>query len=379
MSEETARLERIGVSSGWRSKAPVGLLAAAMAVYPWVDARLGLQTLGAMLPICLFVVLALGLNIVVGYAGLLDLGYAAFFAIGAYTAAFLTSPISPLPFRTDFWSAMIIGFFVAMLFGVILGAPTLRLRGDYLAIVTLAFGEIVPRVFLNLERWTGGSRGMNPIGRPHLFGVQFGPSDRIAWYYLILIVGALSVWAISRLHDSRLGRAWMAVREDEVAAASMGIDLVKTRLLAFAMGASFSGFAGSMFASLFQFVDPSQFEFSISILVLCMVILGGMGNMYGVIVGGIILASFDRILADRLTNWIHGVGKAIDWPLLLSIDLTNARMFIFGLALVLLMLFRPEGMLPSRQRQVRRDREGGAVAARLPRPVPTEHEAATEG
>src|SRR5262249_39119782 len=159
-----------------------------------------------------------------------------------------------------------------------------------------AFGEIVPRVFLNLEKYTGGSKGMNPIGRLNFFGIELGPSDRIAWYYLILLVGALSVWAIGRLRDSRLGRAWMAMREDEIAVASMGIDLMKTKLLAFAMGASFSGFAGSLFVSLFQFIDPSQFEFSISILVLCMVILGGMGNMYGVIVGGILLASFDRIL-----------------------------------------------------------------------------------
>ena len=328
----------------------VGIVAVILISYPLLDAVLNLQTIGAMLPIFLFVLLALGLNIVVGFAGLLDLGYAAFFAIGAYTAAFLTSPVSPLPFRTDFWVAMVLSFVVAMFFGVVLGTPTLRLRGDYLAIVTLAFGEIVPRVFLNLEQWTGGSKGMNPIGRPHFFGIELGPSDRIAWFYLVLVVGAISVWAIGRLRDSRLGRAWVAMREDELAAASLGIDLVRTKLLAFALGASFSGFAGSMFASLFQFIDPSQFDFSISILVLCMVILGGSGNVYGVIVGGIILASFDRILADRITTWIHSFGTALHAPILLAIDLTNARQLVFGLALVLLMLFRPAGIFPPRGR-----------------------------
>ncbi len=357
--------ERRDFGASLRRQWPVALAAAAMAVYPLADATFGLQTLGAVLPVFLFVLLALGLNIVVGYAGLLDLGYAAFFAIGAYTAAFLTSPISRLPFRVDFWLAMVVSFFVAMLFGVVLGTPTLRLRGDYLAIVTLAFGEIVPRIFLNLERWTGGSKGMNPIGHPHLFGLQFGPGDRIAWYYLILGVGAISVFAIGRLRDSRLGRAWIAIREDEIAASAMGIDLVRTKLLAFAMGASFSGFAGSLFAGLYQFIDPSQFEFSISILVLCMVILGGMGNIYGVIVGGILLASFDRILADRLTGWIHAVGSAAQWPLLQSISLNDARMFVFGLALVLLMLFRPEGILPSRRRRAElHAAEDESVAAR---------------
>ena len=220
-----------------------GIVAVVLISYPLLDRVLNLQTIGAMLPIFLFVLLALGLNIVVGFAGLLDLGYAAFFAIGAYTAAFLTSPVSPLPFRTDFWVAMVLSFFVAMFFGVVLGTPTLRLRGDYLAIVTLAFGEIVPRVFLNLEQWTGGSKGMNPIGRPHFFGIELGPSDRIAWFYLVLVIGAISVWAIGRLRNSRLGRAWVAMREDELAAASLGIDLVRTKLLAFALGASFSGFA----------------------------------------------------------------------------------------------------------------------------------------
>ncbi|MBI3980166.1 MAG: branched-chain amino acid ABC transporter permease [Chloroflexi bacterium] len=326
----------------------VGVLMVVLA-YPPIDRLLRLETLGAVVPIFMFVILALGLNIVVGYAGLLDLGYAAFFAIGAYTAAFLTSPVSPLPFRTDFWVAMVLSFVVAALFGVVLGAPTLRLRGDYLAIVTLAFGEIVPRVFLNAESLTGGAKGIKPIGFPTFFGVNF-VNNQVAWYYLVIAVGAFSVWMISRLADSRIGRAWMAMREDEIAAASMGINLVTTKLLAFAMGASFSGFAGSVFASMFQYIDPGQFEFQISIMVLSMVILGGMGNMYGVVIGGILLASFDRILAERATDWIHQLGSLVGSDLA-WVDLKSSKMMIFGLALVLTMLLRPEGLIPNARRR----------------------------
>ena len=335
----------------------VGLLI--VLAYPLVDRALGWGTLGAMLPILIYVMLALGLNIVVGYAGLLDLGYAAFFAIGAYTTAFLTSPQSVLPFRTDYWVAFVASFFVASVFGVILGAPTLRLRGDYLAIVTLAFGEIVPRVFLNLESVTGGTKGMNPIGRPSLLGFEWG-FDQLPWYYLIVAICAASIWAILRLYDSRLGRAWIAIREDELAAASLGVNTVTTKLLAFALGASFAGLAGSVFASIFQFIDPFQFDFSISILVLSMVILGGLGNIWGVMIGGILMASFDRILAERLTGWINGVGGAVGAPFLQSVNLGSSRMMIFGLALVLLMLLRPEGLFPSARRR-RELREGDAT------------------
>ncbi len=314
--------------------------------YPFIDRFLGLGTLGAMLPILIYVMLALGLNIVVGYAGLLDLGYVAFFAIGAYTTAFLTSEQSVLPFRTNFWVAMAASFLVAALFGVILGAPTLRLRGDYLAIVTLAFGEIVPRVFLNLEKLTGGSKGINPIGRPEIFGYQFG-FDQLPWYYLIIGLGVVSVFVIIRMQDSRLGRAWVAIREDELAASALGVNLVMTKLLAFSMGASFSGIAGSIFASLFQFIDPFQFDFSISIMVLSMVILGGLGNIWGVMVGGVLIASFDRILAERLTGMIHNIGDLAGLPILNVIDLGSSRMMVFGFALVIMMLVRPEGIFPS--------------------------------
>jgi branched-chain amino acid transport system permease protein len=325
--------------------------------YPLIDRTLGWQRLGSMNPIMIYVMLALGLNIVVGFAGLLDLGYAAFFAIGGYTAAFLTSQQSPLPeqYRTDFWIAMGLSWLVAAIFGIILGAPTLRLRGDYLAIVTLAFGEIVPRAILNLERFTGGSKGLNPIGRPHAGGYELLASDQVHWYYLIVLVGAISVFAITRLHDSRLGRAWMAMREDEVAAVSMGIDLVRTKLAAFALGASFSGFAGSMFASMLQFIDPFQFDFSISIMVLAMIILGGIGNIWGVMVGGVVMGVFNFILTESASGWIRGFGQTLNLPLvspfLMAVDLSSSKLMIFGLALVLLMLLKPEGLFPSAQRK----------------------------
>jgi branched-chain amino acid transport system permease protein len=256
-----------------------------------------------------------------------------------------------------------------------LGAPTLRLRGDYLAIVTLAFGEIVPRIFLNLEQFTRGSKGMNPIGTPHFPWIEVGStgpalvqkelyaSDQVFWYYLIFLVGALSLFAIIRLRDSRIGRAWMAMREDEVAAAAMGINLVQTKLLAFALGASFSGFAGSLFASMLQFIDPFQFHFDISIMVLAMVILGGMGNVWGVIFGGVVMGAFNFLLADRATSWIRELGSLLGVPFLQSADLSNSKFLIFGLALVILMLLRPEGIFPSRERQAELHTGGGSTAA----------------
>ena len=335
-----------------------------IAVYPLLDHAFGFGGMGSWPAILIFMILALGLNIVVGFAGLLDLGYAAFFAIGGYTTAFLTSPISPLApyFHVPFFVAMVAAFCTAAFFGIVLGAPTLRLRGDYLAIVTLAFGEIVPRVFLNLDSLTYGSKGMNPIGRPTVPVLQDGQiqlkdlanSDQTAWYYLILVVVALTVFIIYRLANSRVGRAWMAMREDELAASAMGIDLVRTKLLAFGLGASFSGFAGALWASMLQVIDPFQFDFSISIIVLCMVILGGIGNIWGVMFGAVVLGFYDRVLTQELTGWLHQVGANIPFPLLGSllqaIDLSQYKYMTLGVALVVLMLTRPEGIFPSRQR-----------------------------
>jgi branched-chain amino acid transport system permease protein len=340
-----------------RNRILFGIFAAFVLLYPLLDRTLGINRMGSMNPILIFTLLALGLNIVVGFAGLLDLGYAAFFAIGGYTAAFLTAPQSPFAFKFapdspyGFWVALVASFLVAALFGVILGTPTLRLRGDYLAIVTLAFGEIVPRAFLNLEWLTNGSKGMNPIGRPHVGPYELLASDQVPWYYLIVLVMVVSVFMIARLQGSRLGRAWMAIREDEIAAASMGIDPVKTKLLAFALGASFSGFGGALYASMLQFIDPFQFDFSISIMLLAMLILGGIGNIWGVMFGGLLMGAFNFIFVESFAQWVRQLATTLNLPMLAAIDLANSKLMLFGLALVLMMLIRPEGLFPSAQRR----------------------------
>ena len=334
------------------------IILAFLFLYPFIDQALGLRLMGALLPIGIYALLAMGLNIVVGYAGLLDLGYAAFFAIGAYTIGFLTSPGSVMvrngwipPFFQSFWPAMVVAFIVAAIFGVLLGAPTLRLRGDYLAIVTLGFGEIVPNFFLNATPLTNGTAGMNPIGKPPSIGpLNFGQTDQRNWYWLILVVGLFSLFVILRLYSSRLGRSWQAIREDELAASAMGINLTRTKLWAFALGASFSGFAGSLFSSAFQYVHPSQFEFTLSIMILSAVILGGIGNVYGAIFGAFLIGSFDRILADRLTGPINALGEQIGNAWLANHNVGEDRYLVFGLALVLMMVLRPGGLFPSKQR-----------------------------
>ncbi len=337
-----------------RNQILIGVFAMFVLLYPLLDRAFGWQRMGSMNPILIFVLLALGLNIVVGFAGLLDLGYAAFFAIGGYTVAFLTAPQSPLVqagIQADFWIALPISFVVAATFGFILGAPTLRLRGDYLAIVTLAFGEIVPQAIRNLEWLTNGTKGMNPIGRPHLGEIELLASDQIPWYYLIVAVSALSVFIILRLQNSRLGRAWMAMREDEIAAASMGIDLVRTKLLAFGLGASFSGFGGALYASMLQFIGPDQFQFDVSILLLAMVILGGIGNIWGVLFGGLVMGAFNFIWVESAAGFVRGLSATPGLGFLAIVDLNNSKLMLFGLALVLMMLLRPEGIFPSAQRK----------------------------
>jgi branched-chain amino acid transport system permease protein len=334
-----------------QKRVAIFVAAVALAIaYPFVEQVFGLRLQTKLIPVVLFIVLALGLNVVVGFAGLLDLGYAAFFAIGAYTVAFLTSSDSPFAFvdtsPVNFWIAMIAAAVVAALFGVLLGAPTLRLRGDYLAIVTLGFGEIVPLVIRNTPDVTKGVQGMKPIGFPELPGLKFGIATE-PWYFLVLGILLLSVFLTGRLRASRIGRAWMAIREDEIAAASMGINPVTTKLFAFSLGASFSGFAGSVWASYLQVISPEQFDFSVSIFVLLMIVLGGMGNIPGVIVGGLILGGFDRVLADFVSDLLRGLGRTFSIDLLREADISRARTLIFGTALVALMLLRPEGILPS--------------------------------
>jgi branched-chain amino acid transport system permease protein len=335
----------------------VGLVGVGLLVYPFADLSLGLGTLYAVSDAMIYVLLALGLNIVVGYAGLLDLGYAAFFAIGAYTMGLFNSPL--MGFEWGFWNVIWLSAVVSAAFGVMIGAPTLRVRGDYLAIITLAFGEIIPVAIRNLGditiqigSWqpvyrlnlTGGENGVNPIGQPHLWGVPFETSV-IPWYFLILFIGGASVWAMSRLRDSRLGRAWMAIREDETAAACMGVDPIKCKLLAFALGATFSGFAGSVYAAKLQVITPGAFEFNVSIMLLCMVILGGMGSIPGVIAGGVVITLFDRIFLAQLTQWTRALGSAIGIDALATLDFTLWRWFFFGLGLVVMMILKPGGLI----------------------------------
>ncbi len=350
-------------ASGWTA------LAAALVLYPFVDRALGLHTIHAVSDGMVYVLLALGLNIVVGYAGLLDLGYAAFFAIGAYAMALLNSPLlgSPLYGHAwSFWLCIWAAAAVSALLGVVIGAPTLRVRGDYLAIITLGFGEIIPVAIRNLgditveiggwrpiERLnlTGGENGVNPVGRPYLPGVSF-ETDPAPWYFLILVIGALSVWAMSRLQDSRLGRAWMAIREDETAADCTGVNPISTKLLAFALGAWFSGFAGSVYAAKLQAITPGAFEFQVSIMLLCMVVLGGTGSLKGVILGGMLITVFDRVLLSQTTFFVRWVGRTIGIPALTTADLTLWRWFFFGLGLVLVMLVRPQGLAGRRVRPI---------------------------
>ena len=328
-----------------------------------------------------YVLLAIGLNVVVGFAGLLDLGYAAFFAIGAYTYALFASQqllASPIhhAYHFPFWLMMFIGLLIAASAGAVLGFPTLRLRGDYLAIVTLGFGEIVPNVFYNLDQWTGGINAIGGIDQPVLPAWITGPwagandiaivspfnfsFDPIAYYVLIFVLVAGAIILVNNLQRSRLGRAWMAIREDEVAAAAMGINTVTTKLLAFAIGASFSGFAGAYYGASFGLVSPDDFLFLVSITVLVMIVLGGMGNIPGVIVGAIsiyfILNWFLPSLPPNIESLANTFGFGAlndrngDWP-----GLANATqrltLLIFGLILVTMMLLRPQGLFPSRVRE----------------------------
>jgi ABC-type branched-subunit amino acid transport system permease subunit len=293
-----------------------------------------------------FVLLALGLNVVVGFAGLLDLGYAAFFAFGAYAYAFGASPFSGNHF--PFPLMLVIGAAVAAIFGVLLGAPTLRLRGDYLAIMTLGFGEIVPIVFLNSEPYTQGTNGIGGIFRPELPGLgAFGVLDNLKYFLLMAVILTITMVLLYRLQDSRIGRAWMAIREDELAAAASGINTVTTKLLAFALGATTAGFAGVYNASKLTIVSPNQFLFQVSFTVLAMVVLGGMGNIWGVAVGAFIIFLIQAVFLSQLNS----VVEQLNIPVLSEINFIEYQFLLYGIALVLMMLFRPEGLFPSQRRR----------------------------
>lgn len=358
------------------ARAGAVLLGVGLAIMPFVvGAGAGTAWVRVLDFALLYIMLALGLNIVVGFAGLLDLGYIAFYAVGAYLYALLSSPHLAAAFPAlapglhwPVWVILPLGALVAGTFGVILGAPTLRLRGDYLAIVTLGFGEII-RIFMNnLNRpvnLTNGPQGITQIDPITLGGVSLGRGIEVAGftipsvylYYYLFLLSALGVVFVSiRLEDSRIGRAWVAIREDEIAAKSCGINTRNVKLLAFAMGASFGGVAGGLFAGFQQFVSPESFTLLESIMVLCMVVLGGMGHIPGVIFGGILLT----VLPEALRYGAVPVQTALFGKVLIPPE--SLRMLLFGLALILVMLYRPAGLWPSATRK--RELAGARAAAK---------------
>ncbi len=370
------------------------LIGVALIMFPFIAQNFGNSWVRIMDFALLYIMLALGLNIVVGFAGLLDLGYIAFYALGAYVTALLASPqfaavlesfvnnypaignallwifgpeIAKDGIHMSYWFIVPFSAAFAALFGALLGAPTLKLRGDYLAIVTLGFGEII-RIFMNNlnapVNITNGPQGINLIDPIRIFGVSLGgePGSRAtvfigdfpipsvnAYYFLFLALCIAIIFVTVRLQHSRLGRAFVAIREDEIAAKAMGINTRNVKLLAFALGASFGGVAGSMFAAFQGFVSPESFSLTESIAVLAMVVLGGMGHIPGVILGGVILAALPEILRHT----VEPVQMAIFGKVL--IDAEVLRQLLYGLAMVLIMLNRPAGLWPAPKHEDRPD------------------------
>jgi branched-chain amino acid transport system permease protein len=386
------KLRSSGAGSAWRGipdkprKALLPLVALILiAFYPFYRSGLAaipgighyFPNVGAFVVMLVFTMMAVSLNVVVGYAGLLDLGYVAFYAIGAYTVAVFASTQfggsneNPRTFRfgaiadkdlpgihISIWLMLIIAAVFTALLGVLIGLPTLRLRGDYLAIVTLGFGEILPQVARNGDDFfgtgfnlTGGSSGVTPVDPPG-FGSWVGdftggvlpenfrtaPHSERLFYWTALALLLITIFCCTRLRDSRLGRAWIAIREDETAAAAMGIPLMRTKTWAYAVGAFFGGLAGGFFASFKNSAFESDFFFQISVFILCMVILGGMGNVWGVVVGGLFLSYLDRY-------GISTIGAD------LGLDIKKYTFLIFGIILLGVMLLRPEGIFPESRRK----------------------------
>jgi branched-chain amino acid transport system permease protein len=340
--------------------------------FPWIDGNEG--DIDAAANALAYAMLALGLNIVVGFAGLLDLGYAAFFAIGAYTYGAMSSyqiqppwssfwepfqwlglvqhldaggGVGTVHFDVSFWLMMPIAALVAALFGLLFGAPTLRLKGDYLAIVTLGFGEIVPIVARNTPYITNGAQGLNGVSTPKFFGYDFGVMST-PYYYLGLVIVVLLIFVSTRLKHSRVGRAWLAIREDEIAAEAMGVNRVKLKLLAFAIGASFAGVTGTFYVAKLQTAAPEMFMFPVSVMVLVMIVLGGIGSVAGVVVGALTLQLLQSWFLQDLTQWIHALGNLTGIAFLQTLDLVQSIELIFGIILVTMMLYRRQGLIPER-------------------------------
>jgi branched-chain amino acid transport system permease protein len=305
-----------------------------------------------------WVICALGLNIVVGYAGLLDLGFVAFWAIGGYVAGWLmsdffqqvsihlgsTAPAEQRGIHISFWGVLVIGGLVAAVFGVIIGAPTLRLKSDYLALVTLGFGEIIPQIFYNGENiggfnLTNGSKGIAPVDNVGLFGKTLGPFDLDWKYFIFVSLTALMVFVSLRIRSGRLGRAWLAIREDELAASMMGVPLMRSKLSAYAIGAVSGGVGGVAFATHVNGVFADRFSFSISIILLAMVVLGGMGNVWGVIVGALTIAWVNA-------TGLPAIGDTFNSAFGTKINFPSYNFLLFGGILIFMMLYKREGMLP---------------------------------
>lgn len=377
-----------------RAYAAFAILAIVLIAFPFVAAPFGNSWVRIADLALLYIMLALGLNIVVGFAGLLDLGYIAFYAMGAYMTGLLASPqmaaviesfLFNYPAIGEFliwllgeevrqngihlsvWVIVPLGALLAAILGALLGAPTLKLRGDYLAIVTLGFGEII-RIFLNNLNGpvniTNGPQGINMIEPIRVFGLNLAgePGSRAtvyigdlampsvnAYYFLFLFLTVVTIFICVRLQDSRLGRAWVAIREDEIAAKAMGINTRNVKLLAFAMGASFGGVAGAMFASFQGFVSPESFTLMESIAVLAMVVLGGIGHIPGVVLGGVILASLPEVLRHA----VEPLQRQLFGQVLIEAEVM--RQLLYGLAMVVIMLYRPSGLWPSPRHEDRPD------------------------
>jgi len=297
-------------------------LALVILVFPWV---VDIYQTNIMVLALIFVVLGLGLNVTVGLAGLLDLGYVAFFAVGAYTYGVLNSF-----FGFGFWISLPIGGLMGALFGIALGFPILRLRGDYLAIVTLGFGSIAKIVIENWEEVFNGAKGIANIPRPGFFGAEMSIAEATTYtYYLMILMVIFAIFITNRLKDSRIGRAWMALREDEIACVAMGVDMAKTKLGAYAFGAFWAGLAGVIFASRNTYINPNSFTFMESALVLSIVVMGGMGSIVGVIIAALVLVLMPEYLRA----------------------FSEYRMLMFGAVMVLMMIFRPEGLIANVRRK----------------------------
>lgn len=297
--------------------------------------------------IFIFMILGLGLHILSGTTGLLSLGIAGFMAIGSYTYAISTSLI--YPFQLSFITALILSMIIGGFAGLVVGLPTLRLKGDYLAIVTLGFGEIIQDILRNVDVITKGTQGINPLAAPSILGIEFTRDSPVKWYYLLLSILAVVYWITGNIENSRIGRALLAIREDELAASSIGHSPFKIKVLSFALSSSIAALAGAVWAMyLGSSGEPGNFDFNISALALCIIIVGGIGSRDGVIIGTIVMVGLNSVLLSKLSQLLNNIGYSSTQSVFLSPN--NYKYLLFGLALILMMRIKPEGIIGSKQK-----------------------------